>query len=419
MSKGYSSAYADAAILAMTMGMQNSVKTRFVRTVLLLLGCFCGCAYSEFSGQYGLELRVFPEHSQYADQFNGIQSSIIFEPEWRNYIDQHLQTVIIPYLRLDARDSERTHIDLREAYALYMADDWELLVGMNRVFWGVTESRHLINIINQVDAVDNIDEEDFLGQWMLNLTWQRDIGRFDIFFLPHFRERTFSGDQGRLRAELPIDLSAARYQHDDEQWHNDWALRYSHYLGDWDLGLSVFTGTSREPRLLLNHAATQWNPVYDQIEQLGIDLQYTREAWLWKFEGLARAGQGHTFLATVAGLEYTLFQVFESNADLGLLIEHLYDGRDLSQAPATILNNDLFLGLRYSLNDIQDTTFLAGVMRDLENESGSFRVEAERRLGDSAKIELEGQLFINASHDALTTAFKQDSYLTVRLAQYF
>lgn len=403
----------------MTIDTQNSVKTKFVRTVLLLGGLCFGSAHAEFSGQFGLEFRVFPENAQHTDQFNGTQSSIIVEPEWRNYIGDNLQAVIIPYARLDARDSERTHIDLREAYALYMADDWEVLVGMNRIFWGVTESRHLINIINQVDAVDNIDEEDFLGQWMLNLTWQRDIGRFDIFFLPHFRERTFYGDQGRLRAALPIDLSAARYQHDDEQWHNDWALRYSHYLGDWDLGLSVFTGTSREPRLLLNHTATQWNPVYDQIEQLGIDLQYTREAWLWKFEGLARAGQGHTFLATVAGLEYTLFQVFESNADLGLLVEHLYDGRDLSQAPATIFNNDLFLGLRYSLNDIQDTTFLMGGMRDLENESSSFRVEAERRLGDSAKIELEGQLFIHASRDILTTAFKQDSHFTVRLSQFF
>ena len=399
--------------------MQNIVKTGFVRAVLSLGYLYSGCAHAEFSGQHGIEFRVFPENAQYDDQFNGIQSSVYFEPEWRNSIDDNLQTVIIPHMRLDARDSDRTNVDLREAYGLYIADNWELLVGMNRVFWGVTESRHLINIINQVDAVDNIDEEDFLGQWMLNLTWQHDIGRFDIFFLPHFRERTFSGDQGRLRAALPIDISAARYQHDDEQWHNDWAMRYSHYIGDWDIGLSVFTGTSREPRLVLNSAATQWIPYYDQIEQLGIDLQYTRDAWLLKFEGLSRAGQGHTFLASVVGLEYTLFQVFESNADIGLLIEYLYDGRDPYEAPATTLNNDVFLGLRYSLNDMQDTAILGGFTRDLENESGGFRVEAERRLGDSMRIELEGQLFVYSSHDAFTTSFKQDNHFTVRLSQFF
>ena len=399
--------------------MQNTVKTWLMRGVLLLSVLFSNSMHAEFSGQIGMELRVFPQDAQHADQLNGMQSSVYFEPEWRNYINDNVQTVVIPYMRLDTRDSKRSHADLREVYGLYMADDWELLVGMNRVFWGVTESRHLINIINQVDGVDNIDEEDFLGQWMLNLTWQRDIGRFDIFFLPHFRERTFSGDRGRLRAELPVDVSAARYQHDDEQWHNDWAMRYSHYIGDWDIGLSIFTGTSREPRFIVNDNATQLIPYYDQIEQLGIDLQYTHEAWLWKFEGLARAGQGHTFLATVAGFEYTLFQVSESNADIGLLIEHLYDGRDLTQAPAAAFDNDLFLGLRYSLNDSQDTTFLAGLMRDLENESSSMRVEAERRIGDSFKVELEAQLFINSSNDFLGASFKNDDFVTLRLSRFF
>jgi hypothetical protein len=40
-----------------------------------------------------------------------------------------------------------------------------------------------------------------------------------------------------------------------------------------------------------------------------------------------RAGQGDTFFA--AGFEYTLYQVFESYADLGLISEHRHDGRDI------------------------------------------------------------------------------------------
>ena len=105
-------------------------------------------SHADFSGQVGLELRAFPVHAQYSDQFDGIQSSLYLEPEWRQYINDQLQTVVIPYLRVDARDSQRTHADLREAYALYRHNDWEFLLGMNREFWGVTESRHLINIIN-------------------------------------------------------------------------------------------------------------------------------------------------------------------------------------------------------------------------------------------------------------------------------
>ena len=72
-----------------------------------------------------------------------------------------------------------------------------------------------------------------------------------------------------------------------------------------------------------------------------------------------------------------------------------------------------------ALNDMQDTTMLAGMMRDLQNESGSLRLEAERRVGDSIKLELETQLFINAQHDRTVTAFKRDNFVTLTLAQYF
>ena len=44
-----------------------------------------------------------------------------------------------------------------------------LLVGAAKVFWGTAESRHLVDIINQTDAVEDIDEEDKLGQPMVKV----------------------------------------------------------------------------------------------------------------------------------------------------------------------------------------------------------------------------------------------------------
>ena len=69
-----------------------------------------------------------------------------------------------------------------------------------------------------------------------------------------------------------------------------------------------------------------------------------------------RDGQGDLFAATVAGFEYTFYQIMESNADLGLLAEIHYDGRDEVGAPATAFDNDFFLGARLALNDTQDTS---------------------------------------------------------------
>ncbi len=373
----------------------------------------------EISGSILGEARGFVESPQFEGQLDGIQPSIVVEPEvdWASKEGQY-QARFVPFLRLDSRDDERTHGDIREAYLQYIGDDWEALAGINRVFWGVTESRHLVNIINQIDQVEDIDEEDFLGELMLNLALQRDYGLFSIYLLPGFRERTFAGEVGRLRTPLPVDEGAAAYESDAEEWSTDVALRYSHFVDEWDVGASYFYGTSREARLVLSDDAIRLEPRYDQIHQIGLDLQYTKDAWLWKFEGIVREGQG-IFGALVGGFEYTFYQIRETDADLGVLSEYLYDGRDNDKAPPTTFDNDLFLGARLALNDISGTAVLAGTVVDLETQTTSFRLEAERRFGDVQKIEFESQWFVNVDDDDPLGAARDDSYLMLRLSHFF
>ena len=55
-------------------------------------------------------------------------------------------------------------------------------VGVGKVFWGVTESQHLVDIINQTDLVENIDTEDKLGQPMLETTWLQNWGATTVLY---------------------------------------------------------------------------------------------------------------------------------------------------------------------------------------------------------------------------------------------
>lgn len=373
----------------------------------------------EYSGSIIGEARWFLEDPQFDGQLNGVQASLAIQPEveWSND-EGDVQASFIPFIRADGRDDERTHADIREAYLRYIGDDWEVLAGINRVFWGVTESRHLVNIINQIDGVEDIDEEDFLGEPMFALDLQKDYGLFSAFVLPYFRERTFAGEEGRLRTPLPVNENAVEYDSSAEEWSTDVALRYAHFLDEWDFGLSYFYGTSREARLVLSDDQTEFEPRYDQIHQLGLDVQYTKEAWLWKFEGILREGQG-TFGAFVGGFERTFYQVNETAADLGVLAEFLYDGRDNDKAPPTAFDNDLFLGSRLTLNDINDTAALAGMVIDLDNQTSSFRLEAERRIGDDRKIEFESQWFAHVDDDDILASFEEDSFLLLRFTQFF
>ncbi|MEO1775188.1 MAG: hypothetical protein AAFS07_09575 [Pseudomonadota bacterium] len=388
----------------------------------------------DIGGQVGVELRVFPQAPLFPGQFEHVQPSLFAEPEieWQSE-DRDTQFRFVPFLRLDGQDEERTHFDVRELYLSHDYGDVEVLFGANRVFWGVTESRHLVNIINQIDQVEDVDEEDFLGQPMLNVGIQTDLGRVDAFFMTGFRDRTFAGIDGRLRTPVPVDTERGRFESDLGRWRPEFALRYSHFVGAFDIGAHVFHGTGREPVLVTN-ADGSLVPRYDVITQGGLDLQYTTDATLWKFEGLIRAGQGDVFGAVVAGVEYTFFGAFDSDADIGLLAEGLFDGRDATtdltaedvalgavaaQVFPTTFEHDVFLASRLTLNDVQDTAVLGGIVIDTQDGPQGLRLEAERRLGQSWKIELEAQVTLEQDSTAPAGLLRRDSFVTTRLSKFF
>lgn len=373
----------------------------------------------DLSGFVGVEGRYFAQSPAHTGQESEPELSVILNPEFRYRTeDRAHQFSFIPFYRHDSRDDARSHFDVREAYWLWIGDEIEVLVGANKVFWGVAESRHLVNIINQTDAVEDLDGEDYLGQPMVNIGAQLDWGRVDLYALPYFRERTFPGTSGRFRTAVPVDTKNAQFEASDDEKHIDFAARYSHYFGDWDVGLSYFYGTSREPTLALNNTGTRLIPMYELINQFGTDIQYTIDAWLWKFEGIVREGQGDTFAAAVGGFEYTFYQIYDDAWDFGVLAEYQYDNRDF-QAPGTAADEDIFIGTRLTLNDIQDTSLLAGLSYDPDTKEAFYNLEAERRIGDNYSVELRIRYLAGSDPGDDATAFEHDDYFQLRFSRYF
>ncbi len=404
------------------MGVCETYRVVWVLPVALLLSAAAVAGSVDWSGYVSLEPRIFFEAPLFPEQNdNRLSPSAVLAPELRIEWQQGAQRLTIsPYLRYDADDSNRTHADFREFLWQYLNGPWSVQAGLGKVFWGVTESRHLVDIINQVDQVEDYDEEDRLGQPMIAVERWTNFGVFTAFLLPGFRERTFPAADARLRGILPVDTDRAEYQSGAKQSRLDLAFRWSNVIGDWDLGLSGFHGTSREPRFLLRGDSSGDGlvliPRYDVIDQIGVDLQYTKGFWLWKLEAIGRQGSGKTFGATVAGFEYTFYALGDSGTDLGVLLEYLYDGRD-ETAPPTIYNDGWFAGFRLGLNDFEDTAILAGAIVE---DNGTFAiVEAERRLGEAWKFEAELRWLINVDpQDLYLGGFRNDSFITLRLARY-
>ena len=377
-------------------------------------------AANDWRGNVAIETRSFFESST-SNRQSDSNVSVVAEIEYYHTLENGVDNFIVtPFVRADENDDERSHADLREFAWLRYEDNYELRVGVSKVFWGVAESRHLVDIINQTDAVENTDGEDKLGQPMVNLSYLTDdSGTFDFFVLPYFRERTFASLDGRPSLPVRVDIDNPVYQSSKKEDHIDYALRWSNSIDVWDIGLSYFDGTAREPRLVAGLDSNNLPvlvPHYDQIAQTGLDIQMTTEEWLWKLEAIYidSALQGH-HSAAVGGFEYTFVGVFESDADIGVIGEYLYDQRENTQA----FQDDVLVGLRLALNDEPSTELLFGVIQDVNGGARAFNLEASRRIGESYKITAEMRVISDAKKDKVLSNADKDDFLQLELGYYF
>jgi hypothetical protein len=374
--------------------------------------------------------------------------------------------------RYDDGDDARTHDDVRELYYQVIGDDFEFRLGARRVYWGVTESRHLVDIVNQSDLVEDIDLKAKLGQPMMNLALIRGFGTVDVYLLPYARARTFPGPEGWPRLPFPVNANEAMYESPQAQRHLDLAARWAGSAGPLDFGLSWFDGTAREPRLLgclrrgSSYMGTQFAPngpncdpasafsgadappeqlvpilqalglapsdeeaaqavrdaivlvpFYDRLQQASLDGQYVTGSLALKIEALHRQQRGAGTWAGVTGFEYTFGDVWGSGVDVGALGEYLYDERD--DFLNVLFDDEVFVGTRVALNDVAGTSVLAGVIGSRENFRNRLAsVEASRRLADDWRVSLKARLFAELPDDSIASFLEKQDFATLSL-EYF
>ena len=318
-------------------------------------------------------------------------------------------------LRKDSEDSGRDLNDIQELYLINILEDKEIKFGVSKEFWGVTETSHRVDIINQTDFTEGFDGEEKLGQPMIKISLERQWGLLDIYTLLGFRERNFSGNKGRLRLPLSINEKGPLYSSSSKNKRADFAVRWSNYYDDFDIAISHFSGTSREPRFLPSaNKINELVPIYEVIDQTGLEIQYLLDGLAIKGEVISRSGQGERFSAATYGFEYTQVGVLQTRIDLGWVVEFNHDDR-LESSP-------FVLGTRFSFNDIYDSQILSGfIVNDKSKELG-FLLEASRRIGECCMLSLEGIYFDDTDEDngqkKIFQAFKDDDFLRAEFIYY-
>jgi len=407
---------------------------RFGYVSLLAAGLVSVCAISapaqqdgwEVNAYLGGEVRIYPDDPQFANQRDETFYPSVFAQLDMTYgwDGGRQQIQLTPFGRYDVYDDRRSHADLREANYSYKGDGWDVLIGAHTVFWGRAESRHLVNVINQVDLVENFDAENYLGQPMVNLNFTGDWGKVSLFAMTGFRNQTFSSTDARLSGGVNVAAYDPQFECQAQEWCFDFAARYENSFGPLDVGLSYFHGTNREPLFVPTMVAGQVAPFYQLMDQVGADAAYALGNFIFKLEAIYRFnadnplvnGSDHFFATTVGG-EYTWKDPFDAGYDLGLLLEYNYDDRDFTQ-PVTIFNNDVFAGLRFTWNDDTDTHALIGAMVDVRDGSSYVYLESSRRVGDDWRVGIEARMFTGNDNDPLQV-IEHDSYVQLKATKYF
>ena len=388
------------------------------QVVLAILFVFINSAVfakAERYGEVSFENRFFLEEGLFGQDKN--HSSFTLSPEFYfESEDQKTSFTFKPKIRRDSTDDERNLFDIQDLSLVSVKDSYETRIGIRRDFWGVTETVHRVDIINQTDQVESFDGEDKLGQPMINLSVEREWGILDLYALLGFRERTFAGEKGRLRLPFTINTDSALYESGAENLRTDFAIRWSQSYRNVELALSHFSGISREPEFKtgLNDNINFRIPSYEIIDQTGLEVLYIVGELAFKLEAVSRSGQGDRFSAATTGFEYTQVGVMGSRLDLGWLMEFNHDDR--------YEDSPLALGTRLTFNDLFDSQILSGVIWNEETGETNVFVEASRRVSNCCRLSFESVYFNGGNNSnsvqKIFEYLKQDDFARFEFIYY-
>jgi len=347
-----------------------------------------------------------------------------------------------PFLQLDPVDHQRSHVDFRELYWFKRNAKWDLRLGICQEHWGNLYGKSDVDFLNQADRLAGFSGGAHLGQPMLHFSWYEDWGTLNLYALPGFRAQQFPGK--RSRPFLPIEIDDdPLYGGPLGPWNPDVALRFERHKGAWDIGLSQFYGTLRDPSFIpywheialrglissrelarerlvefVDHLAVRIVPRYDLGSISAVDLQYIRGATKYKLESMVQFGEREDRITLSAGLEHTFSKFVQPAWSFSALAEYHHEHRTSNDRFGFFDNNVVFAG-RLALNDRHASALQGGGLVNLTSGSAVMMLGYSRQLGP------DWQLNVAATIPAVTPKgdplwyLRHDGLVRVQLAWFF
>jgi len=343
-----------------------------------------------------------------------------------------------------SKHTNRSFLRLDELYGSYDFTDDTIAFGKSIQFWGALELRNIANVFNPDELRNDPFYTDKLGVINLNYTHYTDSGEISLYvklyeqnremayypYVYYFFPQSVSVAPGvnyPLIYNKELQTKASRYRPSiylkySDTTDTEYALDYTFiYENGYDSQryydtklLPDNTFVTQENAYLVNKFIT-----YDTLV-VGPTL-YKLEAL---YANIIDDPTISDYIHIGAGLEYTLSQVYKE-ADLGLLLEYynyttLQSGKKTDLDLFELFEDDLFIGLRYSFNEGDDASILAGAILDMQYDEQVYYIEYKTRLFDTLTMNFDYR-YIEPSRTK-PTAFHlmgRHERVSLKLAYYF
>ena len=364
----------------------------------------------DIDNQIGFDFREFHKDAAYPNQKNTYSS--FFKSEIYIELSEQVSFISEPYYRYDHNDKNRSLFDFKENNFIYLENNYEIKFGISEVFWGITESKNLVDIINTIDYTDG-DQKAKLGQPMVSYsTFSDKIGLLELYFLPTFKKPSQIGEKGRLRFSKPIERHNVVYEGGAGENVPSWAFKWERSIRNIDLSIQGFRGNSRESSVipLIENNTLKYFAGYERVTQLGSYLQAISGPFINKIEVIKRNGQKNSDNVRENRL-------FEKKWDITAFIE--YSNDDRGNDSVDILQNDLFIGTRLMLNDVEGTELTTFSTFDLDGGGNTALVKLGSRLSENMRFTGIYQAYWSTNNKDILYSFRRDNYFGLKAVRYF
>ncbi|MGR3802069.1 hypothetical protein [Marinibacterium profundimaris] len=395
-----------------------------------------------FGGSLDATLRYYPEDGLLRGQGDaGFQTIISGELDTRTRFESG--TLVFEVSGLYNTDTGEGYADIPRGYYQYFGDGWDLLVGSNIEYWGVSEGNRVVDTVNQRYTIDQTVDYISLGQPMVNFNLSLGLNStLSVFGLVYFRDRDLNTAETRFRSPILVSNNDAVYEEGGGR-NFDFAARFRSSFdalwGGMDLALSYFDGTDRAPSTLPSICVVPTGvfdrsscttdlidnlpdlhalPYYAKLRRWGLETVWSRGSLQLTFEGAISNAIDETYYSYVAGAQYSFGGIGPTGDTLTVVGEYLYDNRSRIQ-PLTIYDDDVFLGFAYTGNDVQGTAVRGGMYYDVNSDAQIYTASYSRRIGDAVRVEVAA-FGVNSADTRDPLAFAQnDSFVQLSLEYFF